>query len=297
MLGKRVLTAYAEESLGFYVYALRNPLDKKIFYVGKGVGSRVLSHANGVIESEDSPETMKTQIIQTIHDAGHAVESFIVQHGLQSHEHAFQTESALYGILKLLDEQPNHNLFSLANLIQPPTFEDQGLMSVDDALALFGEPADSALIPHNSVFIKPAKLWRKGMPREELWESTRGWWPMSKARLEGIRYVFAVPNLVIRAAWAVNADEWRLQGPGDRGWEDVLEKRARGGERKPRVGFDSCRDVSESRFADLINKSVAHMYREGQGKRPSVVYLDDKKANELGKGAQPLRPFWNVNLH
>ena len=37
MVMKESLTQYVEEQLGFYVYALRNPLDKKIFYVGKGV--------------------------------------------------------------------------------------------------------------------------------------------------------------------------------------------------------------------------------------------------------------------
>jgi len=293
---KRVLTAYAQEKLGHYVYALRNPIDKKVFYVGKGVGNRVLAHANGVIGSEDSPETMKTQIIKQIHDRGLVVESFVIQHGLASHEHAFQTESALYGVLRLLDEQPGHNLFSLANLIQPPTFEEQGLMRVDDVLALYGEPADSMLIPHNSVFIKPAKLWRKGMPTAELWEYTRGWWPMNKARLGNIRYVFAVPNLVIRAVWEVSSGDWREQGPGDRGWENVLEKRKVGEEKKPRIGFDSCRDVSNSRFSDLINKSVAHTYLEGQGKRPSVVYLDDHKAKDLRTGKVPREPFWNTEL-
>lgn len=101
---KRVLTPFAEEQLGYYVYALRNPIDKKVFYVGKGVGSRVLAHANGVIGNTDAPETMKVQTIQAIHDAGLEVESFIIQHGLADDDHAFQTESAVYGVLKLLDE-------------------------------------------------------------------------------------------------------------------------------------------------------------------------------------------------
>ena len=61
---KRVLTAYAEEQLGYYVYALRNPLDGKVFYIGKGVGRRVLAHANGVIGTTDLPDTMKVQTIQ-----------------------------------------------------------------------------------------------------------------------------------------------------------------------------------------------------------------------------------------
>lgn len=296
MADKQVLTAYAEEMLGHYVYVLRSPIDKKIFYVGKGVGSRVLAHANGVIGSEDSPATMKTHVIKTIHDAGLSVEPFIVQHGLDSHEHAFQTESAIFGILKLLDEHPDQQLFTLTNLIQPPSFEERGLMSVDDVLALYGEPADSKFIPHNSIFVKPARLWRKGMPREEIWEYTRGWWPLNRERIRNIKYVFAVPNFVIRGVWQVDRDDWRLQGLGDRGWENVLEKRETGKEKKPRIGFDSCIDVSESKFPDLINKSVAHLYNDGQGKRASVVYLDDRKVKELGSNVSSAELLWNVNL-
>jgi len=293
---KRTLTPYAEEQLGHYVYALRNPIDGKVFYVGKGVGSRVLAHANGVIGVEDLPETMKVQTIQAIHNAGSDVQCFIIQHGLRDHEHAFQTESAVYGILKLLDERPNHDLFTLTNLIQPPTFEDFGLMSVEDVLAMYGEPADRDLIPHNSVFIKPTELWRKGMSRQELWEVTHGWWTMSAHRLTSIRYVFAIPNFVIRGVWEVSPEDWRKQGPGDRGWDDILRKRELGGEKRPRHGFTSSVDVSETKFADLINKSVAHTFLDGQGKRANVTYLDDSRIKDLSRAKEPREPFWNITL-
>jgi len=294
LMKKRLLSPYAVEQLGHYVYVLRNPIDGKVFYVGKGVGSRVLAHANGVLDATDLPESMKVQTIQLIHAAGLDVESFIIQHGLASDEHAFHTESAVYGILRLLDEQSQHGLFTLTNLIQPPKFEDFGLMSVDDVLAIYGEPADGSLIPHNSVFIKPTELWRKGMTREDLWEATRGWWPMNEYRLKSIRYVFAIPNFVIRAAWEVKPTDWRDQRPGDRGWPDVERKKAVGGEKRPRRGFTSCVDVTESKFANLINKSVAHTFLEGQGKRPNVTYLDDARIKDFHRKNREI--FWNVDL-
>lgn len=293
---KRVLSPYAEEQLGHYVYALRNPLDGRVFYVGKGVGSRVLAHANGVIEAADRPETMKVKTIQEIHAAGLEVESFIIQHGLAGDDHAFQTESAVYGLLRLLDQKSGHDLFSLTNLIQPPTFEDFGLMSVEDVLALYGEPADGSLIPHNSMLVKPTELWRKGMSRDDLWEVTRGWWAMSEHRIRSIRYVFAIPNFVIRAVWEVAPHDWREQRAGDRGWDDVLRRRAHGGEKHPRRGFTSCVDVSESKFPALINKSVAHTFLDGQGKRANVTYLDDGRVRDLRRSKEPREPFWNVEL-
>ena len=40
MIEKQTLSKYVQEKLGFYVYALRDPRDMKVFYVGKGVGER-----------------------------------------------------------------------------------------------------------------------------------------------------------------------------------------------------------------------------------------------------------------
>jgi hypothetical protein len=80
---------------------------------------------------------------------------------------------------------------------------------------------------------------------------------------------------------------------GDNGWNDALDQPIKSS-KKPLRGFDSCVDVSHSKFSLLINKSVVHMYGEGQAKRPSVVYLDDQKVKDLAR--EPRAPFWNVNL-
>jgi hypothetical protein len=39
-----------QEELGYYVYCLVDPRDKKIFYVGKGVENRVFAHVNDALE-------------------------------------------------------------------------------------------------------------------------------------------------------------------------------------------------------------------------------------------------------
>ena len=38
------------EQIGWYVYALQDPRDQKIFYVGKGKGNRIFAHANAAID-------------------------------------------------------------------------------------------------------------------------------------------------------------------------------------------------------------------------------------------------------
>jgi len=300
MVEKQQLTKFAREQLGYYVYALRNPLDGKIFYVGKGNGDRVLAHANGVIAAVDrevgeTVESLKNDTIKKIHDSGYEVESFIVQHGLSDSDHAFATESAVYGTLKLLAESLDHQQFKLTNKVAPPTFNSNGLRTVQQVLADYGQPADVSRIPHNSLLIKPtlSGTWNPSMGREQVWEATRGWWLINRNRLDNIRYVIAIPNFVIRGIWEVQPSDWREQRPGDRGWTDILSKRRNGKELKPRIGFDTKNDVTESRFNDLPNTSIEEHFI-GQAKRANVQFLDDHRVKALERNRK--KPFWNASL-
>ena len=288
-MSKRQFPPYIREQLRHYVYALRDPRNGQVFYIGEGEGDRVFAHANDALLSQDDPKGMKLNIIQEIHEQGLAVESFIVQHQLKSKEHALQTESALYGLLEMLNKHQDqkcregHKLFNLTNLIKPPTYRENGLISVDEALARYGKPVARGRIPHHSMLIKPTKSWHPGMSREELYHATRGWWPCSRKRIQQVRYVFSIPNFVIRAVWEVQPDDWREQAPGDDGWHEVQARRREGGEKKSRLGFDSRREVSDTEFADVLNHSVGNFFPPGQARRFGFTYLDDIRARALQK--------------
>lgn len=56
-----------KEALKYYVYALVDPRDKRIFYVGKGTGDRVFQHAEDSLNEND--ESLKLSTIREIHKA------------------------------------------------------------------------------------------------------------------------------------------------------------------------------------------------------------------------------------
>ena len=79
--------------LGYYVYAYVNPLDNRIFYVGKGKGRRVLHHLAERAESE------KIAAIKRIRAAGKQPRIEILAHGLRDAKTALQVEAAVIDAL------------------------------------------------------------------------------------------------------------------------------------------------------------------------------------------------------
>jgi hypothetical protein len=132
-----------ENKLGHYVYALRDPRDKKIFYVGKGTGSRIFDHFN---EAErvllTSQLSSKLHRIVEIWEEGIDVEWFIIRHGIQdlvqlsSDTIAEDVEAAVMDALEASQNGPTVNDASgrRSNL--------RGLLDSDDVRALAAKPVD-----------------------------------------------------------------------------------------------------------------------------------------------------------
>jgi hypothetical protein len=89
------------ESLGYYVYRLIDPRNGQTFYVGKGRGDRIFSHAKQQLSQnttdqpdDDDDESLKLQTIGEIRRAGLEVLHVIHRHGMDE-QTSFEVEAAL----------------------------------------------------------------------------------------------------------------------------------------------------------------------------------------------------------
>ena len=92
-----------KQKLGYYVYALTDPRDNKIFYIGKGINNRIFQH------EEKLDNSNKSNRIKEILSSGNKIKKLIISYGLSEKE-AFVAESALINIMNYIDSQSLSNL-------------------------------------------------------------------------------------------------------------------------------------------------------------------------------------------
>jgi uncharacterized protein len=238
---------FVAEQVGWYVYALRDPRDHSVFYIGKGRGNRVFQHAQDALAPpSDSEMSPKLELIRDIHVHGLQVESFILRHGLASENAAYAVEAAVIDSLRLLDPRLNNERYSLTNLVLGHHHGSRGLASTDVVIRLFDAPP-APDITEAVLLIKIPDLWSPAMSAEALYRATRYWWRIG-ARREAARYAFSVNRGVIREVYSI--DSWRP-------WTD--EESDRPG--TTRWGFTG--SVAQE-MRHYVNTSVKHLYKRGE---------------------------------
>lgn len=176
--------------LGCYVYRLIDPRSGQTFYVGKGRGSRVFSHAAAKLggnEDEDDTISLKLSIIRAIRKAGHDVGYIIHRHGM-SDEIAIEVEAALIDAY-----------FGLSNQVSGHDSGDRGVMSVKQIEWKYSLPVIDhkpkerlVLVNINSTMSDDALT---------MLERAQFSWKMNKSRAEKAQYVLAVERGVVRGAF------------------------------------------------------------------------------------------------
>ncbi len=261
---KRIDT-FSEKSLealnGYYVYALIDPRNDKVFYIGKGIGNRVFSHE---IEYEKSInlEKDKINIIREINKSGFKVKRLIINWGLNEKE-AFIAEATLINLLKYSSYIQLTNEVSGHHVHECLTTEEFDL--------LYGAtPLEKEDIRHNILVIKINKLYRKDMSEEELYNAVRGYWVVSLNSIQSrnIEYVFGVYNGLIVAVY--KPDEWHY------GYEMVNAPpfKSEEYERLKKRLYFVCKDYtnldSDGKF--YLHKSIIHLKAIKSAQNP-ITYL------------------------
>lgn len=195
--------SFSEKALialnGYYVYALIDPRDNKVFYIGKGIGNRVFMHE---IESGKSLESEKLKLkkIRDIENAGFSVKKLIVNWGLTESE-AFASEATLINMLNYIPDIKLSNIVSGHHVHECFTTEqfEQTYGAV---------PLEKKDIKHSILVIKINKLYRRDMSEYELYDAVRGFWAASLKSIQTrkVKYVFGVYNGLIVAVY--QPDEW-----------------------------------------------------------------------------------------
>ena len=179
------------EQLGFYVYLLRDPTNKEIFYVGKGKGNRVFEHVASALN--DGLDSEKLDRIRAIEETGRAVEHFILRHGL-TESVAFEVEAAIIDFIGM----PN-----LSNLQVGHYSSDFGIKTSEEIAAMYAAPSFETDEP--VLLININKLFVREMTDTEIYDAMRKSWVVGP-RKNKAKYAVATYRGLTREVYKIN--EW-----------------------------------------------------------------------------------------
>lgn len=243
----------AEKKILYYVYALRDPRDGTVFYVGKGKNNRWYDHIHEAITNPES-EKLKLQRINEISQSGLEVEAFIIRHGIEHEKVAYEVEAAVihaYKLTQMAGLASGIDLTNIAEVHHP----ERGLTNVQIAQTLYNAPPCPEITVPCGFFRLPL-LWHPGISDEELRQATLGWWSPREVTngRKVAQYAFAISNQIIRGVYKIDPSMWRERVEGDRDWEHDANK-------EPRWGFPECTPAPE--MTHFFNTSVKHLYKRG----------------------------------
>lgn len=221
--------AIVEEELGWYVYALRDPRDGLIFYIGKGKGNRAFQHAYyaqtmAVPEGQEGVAvSQKIELINEIKaETGGHPDVLILRHKIPTEAAAYAVEAALLDFCRLLAKTTAADFsglgFALTNIMGGWDAARLGLMTPEVLESIYAaEPLAKADVTVPALMFKIPRLWTPDMSPDELFEATHGWWKLGPRR-EQARYAFAVSKGVTRAVYSITPGSWASDGKKPARW-------------------------------------------------------------------------------
>ena len=150
-------------ALGHYVYALINPLDNKIFYVGKASGNnRAFSHLN-----KSSTETDKNILINEIRSKGLEPQVEVLRYGLESSKIAEIVEASIIDSI---------GIDNLTNIVRGHGIEN-GRLKLSEIQRLYGsDPIYRKSIKEKYMLFFIQQSYSTSLSEIQLYDSTRQFW-------------------------------------------------------------------------------------------------------------------------
>lgn len=190
---KRSFDLMQIEKLGTYVYALRDPRDGNIFYIGQGVDNRLFSHfeeAETVYKKEKTPSPKVARILD-IWENGQSVDWFIVAHQLDA-SNVDSVESAALDALR----------FSNVEVLNENKAPHSSVLTQDDLLAI----SAPAINPENSferVFI--FSITNSLKEGKTPYEATRRGWKVSSKNQMTPAYAVGLKDSVSVSSYEIHS--------------------------------------------------------------------------------------------
>ena len=236
------------DKLKYYIYALRDPRSPigEYFYIGKGIGSRCLSHISCAIKSDIS--NLKYDIIKDIIANNYDVHIDILRHNIEDEDMAYEYESICIDMYNIshLDKQ-------LTNIVKGHHTSDYGIQSLDDIIIKYdAKPITLEELELDKYKYVCLNINRSYINNSNLYQNVRGWWHLNYNTVQSIDFVLVIYKGIIKMVY--KPDSWEI-------------------DQNNCVAFNGI-PINDSKF---INKSIDHIIQFNQnGSR----YLTLKKVLE-----------------
>ncbi len=261
---KTLLYLNQDECHKYYVYALLDPKDNRVFYIGKGTGNRVFSHEN---ESHDNPESFRRKLA-TINEienrkTNNVVKKYLLNWHLTESE-AFAAEAALINLFNFVTDNDLTNLVAGQSDAHSATLVDE-FEHIHGAELLKTED-----IIDDIMVIKINKLYHRGISEKDIYEAVRGVWHASWSKAKHVKYVFGVYYQLIVGVY--QPDHWYKVKDNPK---ELPSHTALSDGNRERIFF-TCNDYSLCKDSPFLYKSIEALGKNQKAQNP-ITYIIGRK--------------------
>lgn len=265
------------ERLGAYVYALRDPENSEVFYVGKAGGKksqgnqRVLDHFVEARNSRENPNdaSEKVKRILQIWEKGREVEWFVIRRNLRDEDEALHVEGAIIDILKISAGPSPLNKQSGNKFLEHGSLSKEGVKVL--AAPIFGnslltmEYFDEERI---LIFFNISNVYNNQLSP---YEATRRSWKLNENIRNNSRVIaVGLVNGISRGAWEISH------------WNPEKDEKGR-----EKWCFTQCKQLEGLQyvnFSDIVNlPQLKGYWRRGN---PVAIKLNNNKEYSIVRGAK-----------